>query len=120
MAAYLALVRRYGAEDYCVEFPDFPLCVAAASSLEEATVRARQRLACHIEGMIADGETVPQPGCTDAEAAERANSGAIAFLVEAAVGRARPRPQADTYSGENVLERFIAERMAMTARLKLA
>jgi len=109
MAAYLALVRRHGAQDYAVEFPDFPHCVLAAASLEEAERRARLALPAHIDRLIADNEWLPHPSVTDADAFERADPEVTAFLVEA--GQAGTGSGLDRPANENTLERFVEERM---------
>ena len=36
MASYVALIRKDPASDYGVDFPDFPGCVTAGRTLEEA------------------------------------------------------------------------------------
>ncbi|CAA7618623.1 type II toxin-antitoxin system HicB family antitoxin [Magnetospirillum sp. UT-4] len=44
-----------------VWFPDFPGCVTAGASVEEALLNAREALQFHVDGMIEDGEAVPGP-----------------------------------------------------------
>ena len=61
MRKYVGLIHKEGASDYGVSFPDFPGVVTAGASLEEARVLAEQALAFHVEGMIDDGEAVPDP-----------------------------------------------------------
>ena len=48
-------------QTYGISFPDFPGAVSAGRSLDEAIARGRKTLAFHVEGMIEDGEAVPQP-----------------------------------------------------------
>lgn len=43
-----------------VSFPDFPDCISTAATLDDALARGAQALALHIEGMIADGEALPE------------------------------------------------------------
>jgi hypothetical protein len=43
-----------------VSFPDFPGVVTAGKSLDDARAMAEEALAFHIEGMLADGEVVPE------------------------------------------------------------
>jgi predicted RNase H-like HicB family nuclease len=64
-----------------VSFPDFPGCITAGRTLDEASRMASEALALHIQGMIEDGETMPEPSKVDAIAADVAKRGAIAFLV---------------------------------------
>ncbi|MDE2134452.1 MAG: type II toxin-antitoxin system HicB family antitoxin [Alphaproteobacteria bacterium] len=45
---------------YGISFPDFPGCVSAGETVDEAILRGRETLAFHIEGIIEDGESIPQ------------------------------------------------------------
>jgi predicted RNase H-like HicB family nuclease len=42
-----------------VSFPDFPGCVTAGRTSEEARRRAAEALSFHIAGMVEDGEKIP-------------------------------------------------------------
>ncbi len=44
-----------------VSFPDFPGCATTASDMRSAIERGGQALALHVEGMIEDGEALPEP-----------------------------------------------------------
>jgi predicted RNase H-like HicB family nuclease len=44
-----------------VFFPDFPGCVSAGDTVQEAAVAAEKALALHLRGMIEDGERLPEP-----------------------------------------------------------
>ena len=61
MDYYVALIHKDEGSDYGVMFPDFPGCVTAGSSIEEAIQLAPEALALHVQGMIEDGEAVPAP-----------------------------------------------------------
>jgi predicted RNase H-like HicB family nuclease len=82
MPSYIALLRKDPTSDYGVEFPDFPGCVTAGSDLEEARSLAEEALAFHLEGMLADGESLPEPSGFEQVMADPANRQAIALLVE--------------------------------------
>ena len=82
MAAYIALLRKDPRSDYGVDFPDFPGCVTAGRTLEEARRMAGEALAFHVDGMRQDGEAVPPPSSMDTIMADRHNRGAVAFLVD--------------------------------------
>ncbi len=45
---------------YMVTVPALPGCVAQGDTLEQALQRVREAIQCHIEGLQADGLTVPQ------------------------------------------------------------
>jgi len=78
---YIAYLHKDRDSDYGVSFPDFPGCIAAGKTLDEASRMAAEALAFHIRGMIEDGEAVPEPSKVDDIAADAAKRRAIAFLV---------------------------------------
>lgn len=81
MADYVALIHKDADSDYGVTFPDFPGCVSAGVTLEEARAMAGEALAMHIEGMIEDGEALPEPSSLTDIMRERENRDAVAVLV---------------------------------------
>ena len=78
---YIAYLHKDRDSDYGVSFPDFPGCITAGRTLDEASRMASEALALHIQGMIEDGDAVPEPSKVDDIAADAAKRGAIAFLV---------------------------------------
>jgi predicted RNase H-like HicB family nuclease len=78
---YIAYLHKDRNSDFGVSFPDFPGCITAAKTLEEAHHMAKEALALHIAGMIEDGEPIPQPSPLDALAHDPMRKGAVAFLV---------------------------------------
>jgi len=83
MTEYVALIHKEIDSDFGVSFPDFPGCITAGSTLEEARAMAEEALSFHIEGMIEDGEAIPSPSSLDEVMKERENRNAVAVLVEA-------------------------------------
>lgn len=81
MTNYIALMRKEKGSAYGVDFPDFPGCITAGRSLEEARGRAGEALSFHIAGMLEDGEPLPEPSSLDAIMADAANTDAVVFLV---------------------------------------
>jgi len=79
---YIAYLHKDKNSDYGVSFPDFPGCITAGSSLEEARRMAVEALAFHIEGMRQEGEQIPPPSTLDDLRQDPAMKGAVAFLVE--------------------------------------
>lgn len=58
---YPAILFKGKGTDYGVSFPDFPGCIAAGSTQEEALQLAKEALELHIDGMIEAGEKIPLP-----------------------------------------------------------
>jgi predicted RNase H-like HicB family nuclease len=81
---YIAYLHKDAKSDYGVSFPDFPGCITAGSSLEEARRMAAEALSLHIAGMREDGETLPEPSTLDDLCNDPAMKGAVAFLAEVA------------------------------------
>jgi predicted RNase H-like HicB family nuclease len=79
---YIAYLHKDRDSDYGVSFPDFPGCISAGSTLEEARRMAAEALAFHIEGMRKDGEEIPDPSSLDDLRGDLSMKGAVAFLVE--------------------------------------
>lgn len=83
MHSYLAFIHKDQNSDYTVTFPDFPGCLTAGSTLDEAKDMAREALPFHVEGLLEDGVLVPNPMSLD-QAVETDPMGrdAVAFLVD--------------------------------------
>jgi predicted RNase H-like HicB family nuclease len=79
---YIAYLHKDAKSDYGVSFPDFPGCITAGSTLEEARQMAVEALAFHIAGLREDGESLPPPSTLDNLHGDPAMKGAVAFLVE--------------------------------------
>ena len=82
MASYIALLRKEKKSDYGVYFPDFPGCITAGSSLDEARIMAKEALDFHVEGLLQDGERIPAPSTLDDIMAKEKNRDALPFLVD--------------------------------------
>lgn len=80
---YIAYLHKDPKSDYGVSFPDFPGCITAGSTLEEAKEMAAEALSFHIAGMREDGEEIPEPSTLDQLRHDPAMRGAVAFLVQA-------------------------------------
>jgi predicted RNase H-like HicB family nuclease len=78
---YPAVIDKDADSDFGVVFPDFPGCVSAGGSLDEAVLGAHEALAGHVALMVADGDPLPEPAALEAVAAERAASTVAITLV---------------------------------------
>jgi predicted RNase H-like HicB family nuclease len=79
---YIAYLHKDRNSDYGVSFPDFPGCITAGSTLEEAHKMAAEALALHVAGMREDGEAIPEPSTLDDLHRDPAMKGSVAFLTE--------------------------------------
>ena len=53
------VIHKDACSGYGVTVPDLPGCFSAGDTLDEAIDSAREAIACHIEGLLMDGEPVP-------------------------------------------------------------
>lgn len=82
---YIAYLHKDKKSDYGVSFPDFPGCVTAGKTLAGAQKLAHEALEAHIEGMIEEGEALPEPSTLDDLAGDPARKDAVVILVNAEV-----------------------------------
>jgi predicted RNase H-like HicB family nuclease len=84
---YIALIHKETGSDYGVHFPDFPGCITAGHTLDEAKDMAVEALAGHIELMRDMGEKIPVPSSLEEIMREAENRKAVAFMVEVPSGK---------------------------------
>lgn len=65
MEEYVAIVHKEKNSDYGVSFPDFPGCVTAGRTLEEAKAMAQEVLEGHITLMREEMLPIPAPSSLD-------------------------------------------------------
>ena len=78
---YVAVVHKDADSDFGVSFPDFPGCITAGRTLDEAKQMAIEALTGHIEAMLDTGETVPDPSTLDEVMHDPDFQDGVAFLV---------------------------------------
>lgn len=85
MAYYIALIHKDADSDYGVSFPDFPGCISAGSTLDEAREMGTEALTFHIEGMIEDGLAIPEPSDLETVMGDPENRDGAAVLINAEI-----------------------------------
>ncbi len=83
MASYIAIIHKDTDSDYGVSFPDFPGCISAGATLDEARAGAAEALALHIRGMEEDGELIPEPSPLEDVMKSPDFADGVAVLVDA-------------------------------------
>jgi predicted RNase H-like HicB family nuclease len=81
MANYIAIVHKDSETDFGVSFPDFPGCVTAGQTVDEAKDMAQEALALHVKGLIEDGEQLPTPSKLEDIIENTDYADAVAYLV---------------------------------------
>jgi predicted RNase H-like HicB family nuclease len=90
MANYIAIVHKEAKSDFGVSFPDFPGCITAGKNIDEAKDMAQEALTLHIQGMLEDGEQLPNSSRLEEIMSDPDYANAIAYLV-VSVPDAKPR-----------------------------
>ena len=83
MRHYIALIHKEADSDFGVSFPDFPGCISAGATLDEARDMAEQALAFHLDGLEQDGEALPEPSSLETVMGDPENRDGVAILVPA-------------------------------------
>jgi predicted RNase H-like HicB family nuclease len=58
---YPVVIHKDEGSDYGVTVPDLPGCFSAGKTLEEALDNAKEAILYHVEGIVNDGEALPEP-----------------------------------------------------------
>lgn len=81
MGNYIGLIHKDADSDFGVSFPDFPGVVTAGITLDDARAMAEEALALHIEGMVEDGEAIPEPSALEEIMSDPDNRSGVAVLI---------------------------------------
>ncbi|MCB1234143.1 MAG: type II toxin-antitoxin system HicB family antitoxin [Verrucomicrobiae bacterium] len=65
-----------------VSVPDLPGCISVGGNFGEALRSIREAIEFHVEGMLSDGEKVPEPAPVDEHLGDEAYETGIWALVE--------------------------------------
>ena len=90
MANYIAIVHKDPRSDFGVSFPDFPGCITAGGTIDEAKDMAHDALSLHIKGMLEDVDNIPVPSKLEDIMDDSDYSDAAAILV-VSVSEVKPR-----------------------------
>ena len=82
---YVAFLHDDSEPGFGISFPDFPGCISDGDTVDDALRRGAEALSFHVEGMLADGERIPQPRSlqnirADKSLAEWRDGATIAFV----------------------------------------
>ena len=56
-----AVIIEKGENSYGAYVPDLPGCVAVGDTVEEVKTLIKEAIEFHLEGMLEDGDEIPQP-----------------------------------------------------------
>ena len=60
MKKYAVVIER-GRDNLSAYVPDLPGCVTTGKTVEEVERNLREAIELHLEGMLEDGEAIPEP-----------------------------------------------------------
>ena len=83
MGQYIGLIHKEADSHFGVSFPDFRGVVTAGTTLDEARAMAEEALAFHVEGLVEDGDAIPEPTSLEDVMSDPGNGSALAILVSA-------------------------------------
>ena len=108
MRYYIAVVHKEADSDFGVSFPDFPGCITAGASLAEAAALAAEALGGHIDLMIDEGLTIPEPATLDGVMADAGNREGVPVMIPVAGRRSARAVRVNITLPEDILERIDA------------
>ena len=76
------VVHKDADSGYGVTVPDLPGCFSAGDTLDEVIESAREAIACHIEGLLLDGEPVPAKASLEAHQANDDYRGGVWAIAD--------------------------------------
>jgi predicted RNase H-like HicB family nuclease len=84
---YIGLIHKDTDSHFGVSFPDFPGVVTAGTNLDDARAMAEEALTFHIEGLVEDGEAIPEPSALEEIMSDPDNRSGVAILVSVKNGQ---------------------------------
>ncbi len=81
MRSYIGIIHKDPDSCYGVSFPDFPGCITAGDTPDEARAMAAEALAFHVEDFEAHGEVMPEPSTLEQVMQDAINREGMAILV---------------------------------------
>jgi predicted RNase H-like HicB family nuclease len=81
MRNYIGLIHKDADSHFGVSFPDFPGVITAGATLDDARAMAEEALAFHIEGIMEDGEAIPEPSTLEEVMSDPDNRSGVAILI---------------------------------------
>ena len=81
------VLHKDGGTGYGVTVPDLPGCFSAGDTPKEAIASAHEAIACHIEGLLMDGESIPERASLEAHQANADYAGGIWALVDVDISK---------------------------------
>ena len=106
MRYYVALVHKDLDSDFGVSFPDFPGCITAGITLDEAAGMAAEALGGHIDLMAEEGLPIPEPTDLETLMENPENRDGVPVMVPASMSRSVKAVRVNITLPEDVLRQI--------------
>ena len=81
------VIHKDETSSYGVTVPDLPGCFSGGESYEESIASAHEAVACHIEGLLMDGESIPERKSIDLHQGNQYYKNGVWALIDVDVSR---------------------------------
>ena len=88
---FAVVIHKDESSGYGVTVPDLPGCFSAGDSIEEAILSGHEAIACHLEGLLMDGEPIPERAPVEAHQVNLEYKDGIWALVDVDVSKLSSR-----------------------------
>jgi len=88
---YTVVIHKDRKSDYGVTVPDLPGCFSAGETMEEALTNSVEAIECHLEGLLLDGDEIPQAQPVEAHLKNKDYAGGTWALVSVDLSRLRSK-----------------------------
>jgi len=88
---YPVVIHKDKKSDYGVAVPDLPGCFSAGETMEEALTNAVEAIECHLEGLLLDGDDIPEAQPAEIHLKNRDYAGGTWALVSVDLSRLRSK-----------------------------
>jgi len=88
---YPVVIHKDRKSDYGVTVPDLPGCFSAGVTMEEALTNVVEAIECHLEGLLLDGDEIPQAQPVEKYLKNRNYAGGTWALVSVDLSRLRSK-----------------------------
>jgi predicted RNase H-like HicB family nuclease len=88
---YPVVIHKDKKTDYGVTVPDLPGCFSAGDTMEDALTNAVEAIECHLEGLLLDGDEIPQAQPVEVHLKNRNFAGGTWALVSVDLSKLRSK-----------------------------
>ena len=78
---YPVVIHKDKSSDYGVTVPDLPGCFSAGETMEDAMTQVVEAIECHLEGLLFDGDAIPEAQSVEVHRKNKDFSGGTWALV---------------------------------------